>query len=345
MNEDKPETKTSEDEVVPDLWGPLRMAAWLPWLPLFVIGIYLTTSVQGYYAEPIFFTLYALISWPIGIALCVKFREDHIGLALAFTILILGPMIGWWVREAKENLRIVQMAAAREKLEALCEEKAGTAVSRIVRNVEGIYRISSNLEASSASPERREVTGSWIDRQEREYDLGFGMLFSQRVPGYYFVENLSKEDGNETTYLRTVTQHLTPLTSNISSYRQSDEKHQSFSKTVTTKALLSEYGWQMHDLTTMDMRASQISGGKIEIIHLQSGVPIASHIGFALDNPVSGNVFTSRSTNSSYMESCDQSLRITEFLLKILRPSKSAPTDTRLNELLEGLQQEEIKTN
>lgn len=246
---------------------PLPLGAWLPWLPLLVLGFIAVTGASGLGGALVPLVVYLPVSFLLGAVVVFAYRKNVRAKNIAALILFGGPMIAIAVQQTELRHRVSSAKDAQEMLHEICAEQAGAVIYRTAKDVEGVLQMDYREDYSLIKASRDDVPDPWYQRSLNSFrPFGLDVLGG----GYFYLErkmhSTFEDEATSITYLALAGDEGYELSqTNDRKTRRSLEK-----KSLLTKFSISRYGWQAKNLTTDSLRRYWISGGAIEIVDLEA---------------------------------------------------------------------------
>lgn len=307
----------------------LRIWAWLPWLPLLLLGFMFVWRGEGYGGFLVPFFVYSGISFPIGYLVCRAYRGDKIGVNIAKAILFGGPLLAATAHIAEQKYWMIKYEQSWRLLQAYCEKDAKEIIHRTVTGVEGVLQMDPYTRYSLAEDGQYGIPDPW-------YQFSWQRMESHMLGisdgGYHYLEEKLNDPRKPNSYRRRFIRFEGDISQDVSKLDRLKIGELVSTDTIITPHALSQYGWRSKDITTDEMRALWISGGSIEIVEIGSQKTVAQLTNFYVAKGAKSWRKSWEIAGAGYGQ-CQQVSSFSEFLRKTLIPTDGLPARDKLLEL------------
>ncbi|MFK7732136.1 MAG: hypothetical protein AB8B48_11015 [Pseudomonadales bacterium] len=305
----------------------IPLGAWLPWLPLLILGFMAVTRANGLGGGLVPLAFYLPVSFLLGAIVVFLYRKNKAAKNVAALILFGGPAFALMIEQTESRYRVSSAKAAQEMLREYCAEQAGSVVYRTAKDVEGVFQMEYREDYSLENASRDDVPDPWYQNSLntlRSFGLGiFG-------GGYFFMEKRASLSQNDSTISRVFLAVPEDRRAELLELPGWQAITKLKRKAVQVESIRSKYGWRSKNLTTSKMRKYWITGGSIEIVDLKNEEVMAELTSFYL-----GKGGLTRADSWSLGERCKNAPRFTSFIREVLKPVGGLPSFS-LTESLEA---------
>lgn len=309
----------------------MRTGAWLPWLLLHVLASRALLEIpEGGLKLLVPLVVYGVVSWILGLIVCLYLRKDLVSVGLAALFLFGGPFFSYAYLEVRAAQRHDDFLAATEMVERLCAEHGGKKIYRTVDNVEGVFQM--RARNPSYKVLRDPLMADPWSRAVGDYD-SLGQILALEGKGYFFVEQQPEYGMPEgPPFYRTYLQYAEEKMARYSEQHPGRVRLFYDRHRVEVEQLKSRYGWITEDLTSEDMRELWVGGGRIKVVDLMNGDILGEYTGFFRAAGPGGRNHWANYRNGVQ---CPYSPFLIGFLREVLKPVERIPSAKELDSFKE----------